>query len=213
MARFKATWKLLGVWKREMLERRKSEWVVLLLPTIVVVTCGWLVAAGRPFSSRLDGQASTAWRFLGPSINLDFEKTAALRGSSWTLDPCPAGEAWASREPLGEPSSLGASFLALRAGGCSGYSTTTTEMFHPFLMPNRGTKSSSPVETCDLRCSPVCLPGLCRGRQRLPIDLHPSPYDLHWHQGPCLFGPACSVPANQHSSPIQTTPGSRPLLI
>lgn len=42
----------------------------------VVITRGWLVAepCARPaFSSCMDGQASLAWRFLGPSINLDRE--------------------------------------------------------------------------------------------------------------------------------------------
>lgn len=55
---------------------------MVLLPMIVVVTSGWLVAetgAGPPFSSRLDGQAAIAWRFLGPSINLDRELRKRLR--------------------------------------------------------------------------------------------------------------------------------------
>lgn len=41
--------------------------------------CGYLRVVGPPFSSRLDGQSSIAWRFLGPSINLDFELTKRLR--------------------------------------------------------------------------------------------------------------------------------------
>lgn len=119
--------------KREMFGRRRSEWVVLLLPMIVVVTCGWLVAAGRPFSSRLDGQASTAWRFLGPSINLDCELRRRLRCGAapgpWT--PAQLGKLGPAVSFLGEPSSRGASSLALRARRCSVCSTVTTEIFKP----------------------------------------------------------------------------------
>lgn len=65
-----------------MSEEKKVRIGGVTLPMIVVVTGGWLVAetgAAPPFSSRSDRQASIAWRFLGPSINLDHELRKRLR--------------------------------------------------------------------------------------------------------------------------------------
>lgn len=140
MACFKITWKLARVLGREKcLRRRRSEWWCYYCLRFVVVTCGWLVAetgAGPPFSSRLDGQASIAWIFLGPSINLDCELRKRLRCGAalgpWTpaqlekLGPAVSSKVGSLVTAMRQFISL---HINLRACRCSIGFTVTTEIF------------------------------------------------------------------------------------